>query len=61
MKEWCERGEDFALGEYVKKLTDRKAKLAQVSQPDPEETPTTEKDFLDGIRKLARDWGRKRM
>ena len=61
MVEWCDHGRDFALGEYAKKLRDRSAKLTQLNQPDREETPTTEKDFLDGIKKLAQDWGQRQM
>ena len=45
----------------MKKLERRKAKLAQVRQQDYEETPTPQKDSIDGIRKLANDWGQKQM
>ena len=55
------RGQDFALGHYSKRLKERYAKLTKLNQPDPEETPTTEYNLLEGIKRLAQDWGRRRL
>ena len=61
MKQWCESGDDFAMGKYMKMLEQRTAKLAKIRQRGQEESPTTQRDSVNGIFKLAKDWGTKQM